>query len=66
MVEDQLLDHQLIYNEQVARFTLEDFEIMLSQQGLQIKEVLGDYNLSPYDVIKSPRLIVIAAKKNSQ
>lgn len=66
VVEDQLLDHQLIYNEQVARFTLEDFEIMLSQQGLQIKEVLGDYNLSPYDVIKSPRLIVIAAKKNSQ
>jgi SAM-dependent methyltransferase len=63
VVEDPLLDQLLIYNEQVAKFTLEDFEIMFSKQGLHIKEVLGDYNLSTYDVIKSPRLIVIATKK---
>ena len=63
MVEDQSLDQLFIYNEQVAKFTLRDFEMMFYQQGLQINEVMGDYNLSAYDVVKSPRLILIATKK---
>ena len=62
VVEDQQYNEPFIFTEQVAKFNLADFEKMFSQQGLQIKEVLGDYNLSNYHEITSPRLILIAEK----
>lgn len=62
VIEDPLLAKPLIYTEQVAKFTLADFIEMFSQQGLQMQEVLGDYNLSSYDEMKSPRLIMVAIK----
>jgi SAM-dependent methyltransferase len=48
--------------EQVARFTLGDFTRMFSINGLQIEEVFGDYQLNPFELHASPRLIVIARK----
>jgi SAM-dependent methyltransferase len=52
----------LSFIEQVAKFTLGDFTDMLSFQGLQVQEVFGDYQFSPYDIRKTPRLIIVASK----
>ena len=52
-----------LYTERVAKFTLGDFTEMLAYQGMQVKEVFGDYALGRYDVQRSPRMIVIAEKK---
>jgi hypothetical protein len=30
---------------------------------MQILEVFGDHNLNPYDIRKTPRLIIVAKKK---
>jgi hypothetical protein len=62
VVEDQQYNEPFIFTEQVAKFNLADFEKMFAQQGLQIKEVLGDYNLAAYHENTSPRLILIAEK----
>jgi SAM-dependent methyltransferase len=51
------------YTEKVAKFSLGDFTDMLSFQNMQVIEVFGDYNLVPYDVRKTPRLIIVARKK---
>jgi len=51
------------YTEKVAKFSLGDFTDMLSFQNMQVLEVFGDYNLDPYDIRKTPRLIIIAGKK---
>lgn len=65
VVEDDSLEEPLEYTEKVAKFTLGDFTEMFAYQGLQIREVFGDYNFSNYDVSKSPRLIMIAAKNRA-
>jgi SAM-dependent methyltransferase len=57
------LKEPLEYIERVEKFTLADFTKMFEKQGLQIQEVYGDYNFSPYDVKSSQRLIMIASKK---
>ena len=48
--------------EQVARFTLKDFNQMFSQNNLQIQEVFGDYLLSPFELNSSLRLVAIVNK----
>lgn len=48
--------------ERVAKFSLGDFNEMLSLQRMQIQEVYGDYNLEHYDINKSPRMIIVAKK----
>jgi SAM-dependent methyltransferase len=48
--------------EQVARFTLEDFNRMFTLNGLRIEEVFGDYQLRSFDAELSPRLIIVAKK----
>jgi len=53
------------HTEKVAKFSLGDFTDMLSYQNMQVLEVFGDYNLCPYDVRKTPRLIIVAKKKES-
>lgn len=50
------------HTERVAKFTLTDFEEMFSKQGLQIKEVYGNYDLDSYNINNSPRLIIEAIK----
>lgn len=62
IVEDPSLVKPLEFTEQVAKFSLGDFNDMLSFQGMQVKEVFGDYSLNAYDVKKTPRLIIIAKK----
>jgi SAM-dependent methyltransferase len=51
------------YTEKVTKFGLGDFTDMLSYQGLQVKEIFGDYQFGHYDIRKTPRLIIIAQKK---
>ena len=48
--------------EQVAKFSLGDFTEMLAYQGMQVKEVYGNYSFSPFDIRKTPRLIIIASR----
>lgn len=62
VVEDEHLPEPLVYTEKVAKFSLGDFTDMFAYQGLQIKEVYGDYNFGLYDIKRSPRLIMIAGK----
>ena len=50
------------YMECVAKFTLDDFERMFAPHGLAIEQVYGDYGLSPYDAVSSPRMILVARK----
>ena len=49
--------------ERVRLFKLEDFQRMFSQSGLHILNTFGDYKLSAFDKINSPRLIIIGQKK---
>lgn len=51
-----------LYTERVAKFSLGDFNDMLSYQHMQIEEVFGDYQLGPYNVKDSPRMIILARK----
>ncbi|MEO7523143.1 MAG: class I SAM-dependent methyltransferase [Ferruginibacter sp.] len=62
MIEDEALQEPLIFTEKVAKFSLGDFTDMFAYQGLQIKEVFGDYNFNNYSTKSSPRLIMIAEK----
>lgn len=64
-VEHDSFDEPHIYTEKVAKFSLGDFTDMLAYQGLQIREVFGDYNLGHYHVRKVPRMIMIAKKIKS-
>ncbi|HSU27172.1 MAG TPA: class I SAM-dependent methyltransferase [Chitinophagaceae bacterium] len=66
VVEDASLTEPLEYTEKVAKFSFGDFTDMLAYQGMQIKEVFGDYNFSQYDIKKTPRLILVASKKPSK
>lgn len=63
-VTDPSLEQALEYTEKVAKFNLGDFTDMLAYQGLQVQEVFGDYQLGRYDVKKTPRLILVAARKS--
>lgn len=61
-VTDSGLKQPLSYTEKVAKFSLGDFNDMLSYQGLQVQEVFGDYRFGHYDVQQSPRLVILAKK----
>src|SRR5262249_31573611 len=50
------------YVERVAKLTLEDFRFMFALCDMSVEQVFGDYRLEPFDVERSPRLIVIARK----
>jgi hypothetical protein len=61
-VEHDGFNEPHIYMEKVAKFSLGDFTDMLAYQGMQIREVFGDYELGPYHVRRVPRMIMIAKK----
>jgi SAM-dependent methyltransferase len=65
-VSDPSLPQPEAFTEKVAKFSLGDFTDMLSFQSLQVQEVFGDYELNSYDVKKTPRLIIIARKKQNE
>jgi hypothetical protein len=61
-VKDPSLPQPVEHTEKVSKFSLGDFTEMLAYQGLQVQEVFGDYDLNPYNIRKTPRLIMIAQK----
>jgi SAM-dependent methyltransferase len=65
VVTDASLPSHEEFTEKVAKFSLDDFTDMLAFQRMQVLEVFGDYNLDPYDVRKTPRLIIVAGKKGN-
>ena len=62
VVDDEAAGSPVQYVEQVARFTLADFDRLFSNMGLAIEEVYGTYALGAYDAHTSPRLILVARK----
>jgi SAM-dependent methyltransferase len=62
-IEDERLDHPLEFCEKIAKFSLGDLSDMLAYQNLQVKDVFGDYQLGPYRINESPRLILVAQKQ---
>ncbi len=62
-VEDKNLATPILHQEQVAAYTLNDFEKMFAKQGLHILHIFGNYHLENFDVNISKRLIIIAQKK---
>lgn len=55
--------HKHSFTEQVAIFSLQDFESMLSAYQVQIIAVFGNYQLQPFHADTSDRLIIIAEKQ---
>jgi len=64
LVSDPSLQTSKEFCEKVAKLSLGDFTDMLSFQGLQVIDVFGDYQLSNYDVRKTPRMIILSKKQN--
>ena len=60
IITDPSLDHSIEFVEKVAKLSLGDFTDMLSFQGMQVTEVFGDYQLNPYHLKKTPRMIILA------
>lgn len=59
VVEDPALTSPLVFFEQVARFTLQDFRAMFASSGLAVESTYGDYVLAPYHPRTSPRLVMV-------
>lgn len=53
---------QFAFEERVQAFMYEDFVQMFEKSGLAITETFGSYNLDPYDVTNSERLIFVCEK----
>jgi len=47
------------FNEKVRAYSFQDFETMLSNVGLHLLDCFGDYNLNPFNIKTSRRLILI-------
>lgn len=62
IVTDPSLDQKYEYVEKVAKFILGDFTDMLSFQKMQVTDVFGDYQLSPYHISHTPRMILLGKK----
>lgn len=64
-VEFNAEGRRLTFTERVRLFELADFQRLFKLAGLEIRTILGDYNLTNYQADKSPRLILMARKVNS-
>lgn len=62
IITDPSLEAPQQVTEKVAKFSLGDFTEMLAYQKLQVTEVFGNYDLQPYHVRQTPRMIVLAKK----
>lgn len=51
------------YKEQVRLLEAHDFETYFTLAGLRLTAIYGDYNLTPFDVNHSERLIMLAQKQ---
>jgi SAM-dependent methyltransferase len=61
-IENMQGEKPIEYIEQVARFSLFDFDLMFKRNGLQIQKLFGDYDLNQYNSETSPRLIMMVKK----
>lgn len=61
-INDKEKNIQENFREEVRKFSLGDFTDMLAYEGLMIERVFGNYDLDPYHVNKSQRMIMIAKK----
>lgn len=61
-VEDPKISQPLEFTEELTKLSLKDFTDMLSNRGMQIQSIFGDYQLNTYDIQKSPRLIIVSKK----
>ncbi len=52
----------LEFVEQVSKFSLYDFDYLLSRCKLRMEKIYGDYQLNSYERNASPRLIIVAKK----
>lgn len=50
------------FREEVKMLTLEDFNLFFLNSGLTLLEKYGDYKLGKFDVMNSPRLILLGRK----
>lgn len=50
------------YQENVSGFDLQDFEKIFADTDLKLEETFGNYELQPFDVAHSPRLILLFEK----
>jgi SAM-dependent methyltransferase len=62
-IEDADKGRNFTFMEKVANFRHSDFERMFTLAGFKIHEIFGDYRLQEYDENDSPRMIMIAKKK---
>lgn len=51
------------FTERVQALKQEDFQSLLEENGFEILRSFGDFDLNPFDVINSDRLILIAKKR---
>lgn len=63
-VTDPSLKEPLHFTERVSKFSLANFDEMFEKQNLRLEHCFGNYSLEPYDLQRSPRMIMIAARKN--
>lgn len=63
---DPSISGELEFTEKVAKFSFGDFTDMLSFHDMQVQEVFGTYDLDSYDINISPRILIIAKKKDNQ
>lgn len=61
-IEFQDQGNEFHFEERVQALTYEKFESLLTLTGFKILRTFGDFDLSPYDKLKSSRLIIIAQK----
>jgi SAM-dependent methyltransferase len=53
------------YTEKVSSYSLQDFKHIFEPLGLTLAHTFGDYNLNPFDIEKSSRLIMVFNKTNA-
>jgi SAM-dependent methyltransferase len=61
-IEGEQRNNPIEFTEQVAKFSLYDFEYMFSRYKLRMEKIYGDYNLNRFDRNLSPRLIIKAKR----
>lgn len=54
------------YAERVNLYTLDDFRRIFADAGLTLTATFGNYSLEPFDVLSSPRLIMVYKKTNAE
>ncbi len=60
VTDEEGVEHH--YQERVSAFKLKDFVTLFQAEGLALQEHFGDYHLSPFDEVTSPRLIMVFKK----